>query len=224
MNRRLSLYEARVIGVLIEKEHTTPDQYPLSLNALTNACNQKSNREPVLDLKEAVVQQTVDGLIKRYLVSRASGFGTRVTKYQHRFCNTEFGDLRLSPQEVAVICELLLRGPQTPGELRSRADRITPLSDVTEVERILEHLMALDEPLVAKLPREAGKRESRYLHCFSDEPIPERAPISDFSPQAPKTADGVEERLEYLEERVANLERLLERVRNQLETLAGPID
>lgn len=111
----LNALEARVIGTLIEKQITTPDQYPLSLNALTNACNQKSNRAPVLDLDENTVQQTLDGLAKRYLVGKASGFSSRVTKYQHRFCNAEYGELKLSPQEVAILCELLLRGPQTPG-------------------------------------------------------------------------------------------------------------
>src|SRR5512144_1581595 len=112
MNIRLSAIEARIIGALIEKEIATPDQYPLSLNALVNACNQKSNRDPVLDLSESEVQAVLDGLEKRYLVSSQSGFGSRVSKYSQRFCNTEFGSLKFSPQEVAVVAELLLRGPQ----------------------------------------------------------------------------------------------------------------
>lgn len=107
--------EARVIGCLIEKEITTPEQYPLWLNALTNACNQKSNRDPVLDLDETTVQQTLDQLIKKYLVSEESGYGSRVAKYRHRFCNTEYGNLKFTPQELGIVCELLLRGPQTPG-------------------------------------------------------------------------------------------------------------
>src|SRR6201992_3638211 len=122
--------EARVIGCLIEKQITTPDQYPLSLNALVNACNQKSNRDPLLELSEAQVQQTLDGLSKKHLVMEKSGFGSRVPKYQHRFCNTEFGTLKFTPQELAIVCELLLRGPQTPGELRTRASRMAPFSDV----------------------------------------------------------------------------------------------
>jgi len=116
MNIEFTPNEARVIGCLIEKEITTPDQYPLSLNALTNACNQKTNREPVLELSETVVQQAVDSLMKKYMVSdKSAGYGGRVTKYRHRFCNTEFGPLKFSPQELGILCVLLLRGPQTPG-------------------------------------------------------------------------------------------------------------
>src|SRR5579871_6095228 len=137
----LTALEARVIGCLIEKAITTPDQYPLSLNALVNACNQKSNRDPVLDLSESEVQQTLDGLSRKHLVMEKSGFGSRVPKYQHRFCNTEFGNLVLDPQELAVVCELLLRGPQTPGELRGRASRMAPFSEVSETEATLTRLM-----------------------------------------------------------------------------------
>jgi uncharacterized protein YceH (UPF0502 family) len=117
----LSANEQRVIGCLIEKQIATPDQYPLSINALTNACNQRSNRDPVLDLDEATVQAVVDGLGRKQLVLEKSGFSSRVPKYQQLFCNTQFGSLKFSPQETAIVCELLLRGPQTPGELRSRA-------------------------------------------------------------------------------------------------------
>ncbi|HKQ14759.1 MAG TPA: DUF480 domain-containing protein, partial [Steroidobacteraceae bacterium] len=111
MNILLTALEARVIGSLIEKAITTPDQYPLSVNALTNACNQKSNRDPVLELDERTVQETLDGLAKKHLVLERSGFGSRVPKYQHRFCNTGFGSLEFTPQEAAILCELLLRGP-----------------------------------------------------------------------------------------------------------------
>ena len=120
----LNPLEARVIGCLIEKAVTTPDQYPLSLNALTNACNQKSNREPVLSLSQESVQEVIDDLAKRYLVSDKSGFGGRVKKYKHRFCNTEFGSLQFSNQELGVVCALLLRGAQTPGELRAHTQRL----------------------------------------------------------------------------------------------------
>src|SRR3954454_1167235 len=129
MNIQLSALEARVIGCLIEKQITTPDQYPLSVNSLTNACNQKSNRDPVLALGESEVQQLVDGLVRKHVVMERSGFGTRVPKYQHCYCNTEFSDLKFSPQELAIVCELLVRGPQTPGELRSRAARMASISD-----------------------------------------------------------------------------------------------
>ncbi len=130
----LDALEARVIGCLIEKQATTPDQYPLSLNSLVAACNQKSNRDPVMSLDEPTVQHTVDALSRKHLLLERSGFGSRVPKYQHLFCNTEFGSLKFSPQELAIVCELLLRGPQTPGELRSRASRMASFADVSEVE------------------------------------------------------------------------------------------
>src|SRR5499425_3763048 len=134
MNIRLTANEARIIGSLIEKQITTPDQYPLSLNALVNACNQKSNREPVMSLDEPVTQATLDGLIRKHFVIEKSGFGSRVPKYQHRFCNTEFGPLKFTPQELAIVCELLVRGPQTPGELRTRAARMAAFSEMGQVE------------------------------------------------------------------------------------------
>ena len=126
MPLELNALEQRVIGCLLEKQISTPDQYPLSLNALVNACNQRSNRDPVLDLDERTVQGVVDGLTRKQLLLEKSGFGSRVPKYQHLFCNTQFGSLKFSPQETAIVCELLVRGPQTPGELRSRAARLAP--------------------------------------------------------------------------------------------------
>src|SRR5947209_19681469 len=145
MKIELAPLEARVIGCLIEKQITTPDQYPLSLNALVNACNQKSNREPVLELDERTVQQTVDELGRKHLVVEKSGFGSRVPKYQHRFCNTEYGTLKLTPQELALVCELLVRGAQTPGELRARASRMASFSDVAQVEATLESLRTRED-------------------------------------------------------------------------------
>jgi uncharacterized protein len=168
MKIELTPVEARVIGCLIEKQITTPDQYPLSLNALVNACNQKSNRDPVLELEERVVQQTVDDLARKHFVVEKSGFGSRVPKYQHRFCNTEYGTLKLDPQELAIVCELLVRGPQTPGELRTRAARMAPLGDVSEVEAALTRLSEREDgPFVVRLAREPGRRDSRYAHLFS---------------------------------------------------------
>jgi uncharacterized protein YceH (UPF0502 family) len=167
MNIELDALEARVIGCLIEKQITTPDQYPLSLNALVNACNQKSNRDPVLELDEASVQRTLDALAKKHFVVERSGFGSRVPKYQHRFCNTEYGTLKLDEQELAVTCELLLRGPQTPGELRSRASRMARFADVTDVEATLSRLAEREGgPFVTRLTREPGRRESRFAHLF----------------------------------------------------------
>ncbi|MDP1525251.1 MAG: DUF480 domain-containing protein [Rhodocyclaceae bacterium] len=211
MTIELTPYEARVIGCLIEKEITTPEQYPLSLNALTNACNQKSNRDPVLDLDEATVQQTLDGLNKKYLISEESGYGSRVAKYRHRFCNTEYGTLKFSPQELGIVGELLLRGPQTPGELRSRASRLCPLKDVTEVEAALEQLgRREDGPYVVRLPREPGKRESRYAHLFSGEVAGSDATErEDVSPLEPAQRAQLEERVARLEAEVAELKALL---------------
>jgi uncharacterized protein len=224
MNINLSLYETRVIGCLIEKEITTPDQYPLSLNALTNACNQKSNRDPVLDLDEATVQQTVDDLIKKRMVLEKSGFGSRVTKYQHRFCNTEFSALQFSEQELGIVCELLLRGPQTPGELRSRASRLCKLRDVQEVESALTHLLERgDGPFVARLPREPGRRESRYAHLFSGEvQVPETAPhtAEDVSVapvrSSPVRSSTDSERLDRLEQLVNELREEIEAIKRRL--------
>lgn len=166
MNIELTPHEARIIGCLIEKQITTPDQYPLSLNALVNACNQKSNRDPVLDLDEGTVQRTLDALAKKHFVVEKSGFGSRVPKYQHRFCNTEYGTLKLDEQELAVTCELLLRGPQTPGELRTRAGRMATFADVDQVEATLTRL-AVREGFVVRLAREPGRRDSRFAHLLS---------------------------------------------------------
>ncbi len=211
MTIELSPYEARVIGCLIEKAITTPEQYPLSLNALTNACNQKSNRDPVLDLDEATVQQILDGLNKKYLVSAESGYGSRVAKYRHRFCNTEYGTLKFSPQELGIVCELLLRGPQTPGELRSRASRLCPLKDVTDVEAALDQLgKREDGPYVVRLPREPGKRESRYAHLFSGEVEGSDATeCEDAPPLEPAQRARLEQRVAQLEVEVAELKALL---------------
>jgi uncharacterized protein YceH (UPF0502 family) len=204
MKIKLNPLELRVISVLIEKEITTPDQYPLSLNALINACNQKSNREPVMDLTETVVQETVDHLIKKHLLRSHSGFGSRVSKYQHRFCNLEFGELKLDPQELAVLCELMLRGPQTPGELRSRAERMAKFTDVEQVERSLHRLADRDDPLVARLPVQPGKRESRFAHLLGDEtfPVEEYVALPSSSQPSAYSLD----RLQVLEQRVGELE------------------
>jgi uncharacterized protein len=206
MNIELSATEARVIGCLIEKEITTPDQYPLSLNALTNACNQKTNRDPVLELSESVVQQAVDSLMKKYLVSdKSAGYGGRVTKYKHRFCNTEFGSLKFSAQELGVICVMLLRGPQTPGELRSRTNRLCEFTDSEQVETTLKNLMSRqDGPFIARLARAPGARESRYAHLFSG--ILESAPEPEHEePQAASGGPTLSERVSALEQQVEQL-------------------
>ena len=203
MNTVLSPIEARIIGCLIEKEVTTPDHYPLTLNSLTTACNQKSNREPVLSLSESEVLDAVDGLIDRRMVSDESSFNSRVNKYQHRFCNTEFGDLQFTEQERAIICCMLLRGPQTPGELRTRTGRLANFTDVKEVEATLEKLATREAgALVVKLPREAGKRESRYQHLLSGEVDVEAFATASSGVAAPSASS---EKLEELESEVASL-------------------
>src|SRR5580658_5612534 len=204
MNIEFTPHEARVIGCLIEKEITTPDQYPLSLNALTNACNQKTNREPVLELSESVVQQAVDSLMKKHFVSdKSAGYGGRVTKYKHRFCNTEFGPLKFSKQELGIICVLLLRGPQTPGELRARTNRLCEFTDAEQVEAVLKGLMTREDgPFIARLARAAGARESRYAHLFSG--AIESVPETQESLDAP-AASSMSLRVAHLEELVAEL-------------------
>ena len=212
----LTPYEARVIGCLLEKQRTTPEHYPLSLNALTNACNQKSSRDPVLDLEEATVQDTIDALMKKTYVTGKSGFGSRVTRYQHRFCNTEFGTLKFSGQELGIVCVLLLRGPQTPGELRTRTERLCKFQDIHEVESTLAQLMQRDDgPFVAKLPREAGKRETRFAHLFGSETeLREAAAPASAASGSPGTDS----------DRVEQLEQMVKQLRNEITTLKERLD
>ncbi len=170
MKVALDTGEARVIGVLLEKETTTPDQYPLSVNALTAGCNQKTNREPVLNLAETEIQAVVDRLAKQRLVLERSGFGSRVPKYKQLFCNTEFGSLQFTAAERAIVCELLLRGPQTPGELRAHGHRLHPFAGLEDVQEALDSLAAREErPLVVRLPRAPGAREARWAHLLGDD-------------------------------------------------------
>ncbi len=211
MRIELDPLEARVIGCLLEKEIITPEQYPLSLHALTAACNQKSSRDPVMALSEQDVQSVVDQLVKKHLLSERSGFGSRVAKYQHRFCNTGFGGFEFSAQELGVLCMLLLRGPQTPGELRTRTQRLCHFDNVNETEQVLKLLMERsDGPFVARLPREAGKRESRYQHLLCDEselPLCEtHEEVSAAASDLAQLVDEMRAELEALKQRVARLE------------------
>jgi uncharacterized protein len=214
----LTTGEARVIGCLIEKQVTTPDQYPLSLNALTNACNQKSNRDPVMALAEPEVQQLVDALVRKHLVLERGGFGSRVAKFQHCFCNTEFSALRFTPQELALVCELLLRGPQTPGELRSRAARMAAFADSAEVEGLLEGLAArADGAIVQRLARQPGRREARYAQLFTGPPAaePAAAPGAEHAPQPAAVEPADAARVEQLAEEVRQLRAELAELRAQ---------
>jgi uncharacterized protein len=223
MKVELTPMEARVIGCLIEKQITTPDQYPLSLNALVNACNQKSNRDPMMDVDEATVQRTIDDLAKKHFILERSGFGSRVPKYQHRFCNTEFGTLKFSPQELAIVCELLLRGPQTAGELRPRAGRMATFTDAEQVESVLEGLRTREDgPFVVRLPRKPNRRDSEYAHLFSgpiyvapeaDEAI---APVAKAAAASPGAAVDTVARISRLEAEVRQLRDELDLLKKQL--------
>src|SRR5262245_21159240 len=224
MNIRLSAIEARIIGSLIEKQITTPDQYPLSLNSLVSSCNQKSNREPLMQLDESAVKSAVDGLARRHLVLEKSGFGSRVPKYQQIFCNTEFGSLKFTPQETAIVCELLVRGPQTPGELRGRIGRMAELPDPSIVESLLDALSQRAEgAIVAQLAREPGRRDSRWAQLFeelpavtaADDPAP---PAESAAPRGPAADPPA-----GLAARVAALEVDLAALRAELEALKGRI-
>src|SRR5215470_11153951 len=170
----LNEIEARVLGSLIEKDITTPDYYPLSLNALVNACNQKNNREPVATLNEESVRHALSSLQEKRMAGPAGGADSRVTKYEHRLQEVFNFDLR----EIAVVCVLLLRGPQTPGELRGRTERMYRFEALDDVEATLKKLMEREPSLVAILPRQPGTKESRYMHLFCGEP-----PRSHFSQQ-----------------------------------------
>jgi uncharacterized protein YceH (UPF0502 family) len=210
--------EVRVLGALIEKELTTPEYYPLSLNALTNACNQKSNRDPVMSLDEAEVVRALDGLRFKQL-ALVSAEGGRVPKYRHALVEK----LRLEPGELAVLAELLLRGPQTVGELRTRGERMHPFADLAAVEEVLEELMERTPPLVAKLARQPGRKESRFAQLFAGEP--EVAAEETAAPEAARLRVQAEnERLAALEAEVAalraevgELHRLVEEFKAQFE-------
>lgn len=207
MKMALSAQALRVIGCLLEKQITTPEQYPLSLNGVVTACNQKSNREPVMNLSEGEVQDQLDQLVKKHLVTANSGFGQRVAKYEQRFCNSAFGNLQLNNAEVAILALLFLRGAQTPGELRTRSGRLHEFADVAEVEQTLESLIQRDDgAMVVRLAREPGKRESRFMHLFGGELDEQSTPVE---------ADADSE----LATRVATLEQQVIALQTQLAQL-----
>jgi uncharacterized protein YceH (UPF0502 family) len=217
----LTALQSRIIGVMLEKETTTPEQYPLSLNALTNGCNQKSNREPVLSLSENQVQNVLDELVDMKLLMVDSGASGRVNKYKHRFCNTSFGSLQFTEQQKSIITVLFLRGPQTPGELRTRTNRLAEFANVNEVEVALEQLQNLNNAqLVKKLAREPGKRESRYIHLFSDTSAAEFESIEAGSNSATLSSTDpgeLETRVEFLEQQVNELKAALARLSASIE-------
>lgn len=221
----LTASEARVIGCLMEKSVVTPDQYPLTLNALTNACNQKSARDPVMSLQPGTVQRTARDLEARHLLRVDENFKSRVEKYTQRFCNTRYSDFQFDPAQFAVVCLLLLRGPQTPGELRARSGRLHTFADNAAVVDALGGLMERDgEPLVVKLAREPGRKDSEYMHLFSG-PVasqPRQPEIASRKPRNEVKPRDFGERLSALEAEVAELRDLIRsRVRNQDSDLDG---
>jgi uncharacterized protein YceH (UPF0502 family) len=207
----LTEIETRVLGCLIEKDITTPDYYPLSLNALVNACNQKNNRDPLMTLDEAAVRDALSTLQEKRLAGPASGADSRVTKYEHRLQEVFNFDRR----EIAVVCVLLLRGPQTPGELRSRSDRMYHFEVLEDVVSTLDRLAQREPPLARVLPRQPGTKESRYTHLFSGEP-PAQPDVERAPSPAPAGASPTADRLTTLEEEVSRLRQELSEVRQQL--------
>lgn len=223
MNIELTPLEARVLGSLMEKSVITPDQYPLTLNALVNACNQKSSRDPVLTLDPGTVQRTVRDLEAKHLVSSKENFRSSVEKYRQRLCNTTFGQLKFSDAEFAVICLLLLRGAQTPGEMKARSGRLHTFADAQEVTATLKRLMEREDgPFVARLPRAPGRQDSAYAHLFSGPvEVAEATPAADARPAPhPVFEAGAEriDRLTELETRLAALEREIADLRRRLQS------
>jgi uncharacterized protein len=213
---KLTEIEARVLGSLIEKDITTPDYYPLSLNALVNACNQKNNRDPVMNLDEEFVRQALGTLQEKRLAGPASGADSRVTKFEHRLQEVFNFDRR----EIAVVCVLLLRGPQTLGELRSRTDRMYHFEALNDIVSTLDRLAQREPSLARVLPRQPGTKESRYAHLFSGEPATtDQSGTTDVA-RAPSPAkagsNSVADRLTTLEEEVASLRREVSEVQHQL--------
>lgn len=209
----LSANEARVIGCLMEKSVITPELYPLTLNALTNACNQKSGRDPVMALDPGVVQRTVRDLEEKHLVRVEENFRGRVEKYVQRFCNTRYSDFQFDPAQFAVVCLLLLRGPQTPGELRARSGRLHTFADNGAVLQALNGLIEREgEPLVVQLPRTPGRKDSEYMHLFSgpvDVAAQRAATGSSGRPRDEARGPTLAERVAVLEAEVAELRKLL---------------
>jgi len=221
----LSEVEARVLGCLIEKEITTPEYYPLSLNALVNACNQKSNRDPHMNLSESDVSQALRGLGQHGL-ARSASTDSRVAKYEHRLAEM----YNFTRPETAILCELMLRGPQTPGELRSRAERMHPFEDLGLVHSTLKHLMEREPPLVGLLPRQPGTKEARYGQLLSgaaeahNVSTREAPPAQSAKETAPDTsgdeaqrASQLKSKVEHLEKEVADLQRQFAEFRKQFE-------
>src|SRR5690606_20818596 len=209
----LSAEEVRIIGSLIEKELTTPEYYPLTLNSLVNACNQKSNRNSVVSYTDEIVEQNIDSLRAKGLVRRVTGADMRVPKYRQGF--TE--ELNFSPEETAVMCVLILRGPQTTGEIKGRTGRMYNFENLTHVEDVLKNLTSREKPLVVKLPRQAGMKESRYTHLLSGEPEIETSDLHQSSSVESSRIEMLESAVEELRSQVNELKEQLEKFKQQFE-------
>ena len=203
--------EVRVLGALIKKDVTTPDYYPLSLNALVNACNQKNNRAPVMSLDEASVRRALDGLQEKRLSAQAGGADSRVTKYEHRIQEV----FNFTRAETAIMCVLLLRGAQTPGELRGRTERMYRFEELSDVHSTLERLVERQPPLVKMLPRQPGTKESRYAHLLAGE-VELRTASAD--PQVAATSSNNDQRVAHLEATVREMRREINELRQQMES------
>ena len=216
---RLTANEARVLGALIEKEVTTPEYYPLSLNALINACNQRSNREPVMDLDEEAVRQALHGLEDDGIAGRARSADGRVTKYEHWLGEA----FNFSRAETALMCVLLLRGPQTPGELRGRTERMHRFEEISDVLAGLQKLMEREPPLAAMLPRQPGTKESRYAQLLSgpvDTAIAAQpAPVAGYAPTFSGDSGDQDGRIAQLEATVAQLRSDFEQLKKRFDDL-----
>ncbi|MCX6984211.1 MAG: YceH family protein [Lentisphaerae bacterium] len=220
MQYELNTVEARVLGCLIEKQFTTPDTYPLTLNSLTLACNQKSNRNPVMEVEEQIVLRTLDSLRDKKLIEMVNMAGSRVMKYRHQADRA----LELETQPLALLCELLLRGPQTAGELRGRVTRMCPFEGIDAVEQVLVMLAArTPEPLAVLLPRQPGHKESRYAHLLSGAVKAEDFTASAATGPAPEkariTIQAENERIEKLESELSNLRQDVTALQSQIAEL-----
>ena len=218
MERLLDDIEARVVGCLVEKDLATPEYYPLTLNALTNACNQKSNRDPVMLFEETDVIRALDSLRQKQMAHQ-SAEGVRAAKYCH---NLE-AVLNLDPEDLAILAELLLRGPQTVGELRNRAERMCPVGDLQAVEELLQNLMEREVPLVMRLPRQPGRKEHRFTHLLSGLPDLEESAALPTEPARLKVA-AENDRFTRLEEEVAALRAELDEVSKQLKAFQSQFE
>ena len=214
MDITLTPEEIRIIGCLLEKEVTTPDYYPLTLNALRNACNQKSSRDPVMSMQPGIVERTARELEVEGLVKSSEGKGG-VVKYAHRMCNTLHSELQFNEAEVAIVCLLLLRGPQTPGEIKARSGRLNTFEDYDEVKTVLDGLINRDcGPVVARLPRKAGRKDHEYMHLFGGEiaSVPEET----TNTEGLSSSTHKEDRFTQLETRVSILEHALQNLAQRL--------